>query len=82
MCLIKLNCSQNLCLFRGLNLIGCFRSARLAYSDTHTHTQTHTQSHCGDEEEEDEEEEVESEVEESEKMKEPTTSATPDEFFW
>ena len=35
-----------------------------------------------EEEEEDEEEEVESEVEESEKMDEPTTSATPDEFFW
>ena len=33
-------------------------------------------------EEEDEEEEVESEVEESEKVDEPTTSATPDEFFW
>ena len=35
-----------------------------------------------EEEEEDEEEEVESEVEDSEKMDEPTTSATPDEVFW
>ena len=35
-----------------------------------------------EEEEEDEKEEVESEVEESEKMDEPTTSATPDEFFF
>ena len=69
---------QNLCLFRGLDLIGCFRLAHLAYSDTHTHTQ----SQRGDEEDEDEEEEVESEVEESEKMDEPTTSATPDEVFW
>ena len=42
------------------------------------------QMKCTDSEEEgeDEEEEVESEVEESEKMDEPTTSATPDEFFW